>query len=188
MQNLFIDKTTSRYYFNELNKKCSICLKKIIDVSNIIYIRNVWSKKHHELLYYCRNCATKKAENESYVYLYKDMIHAILETELPLSCVLVLNLPPQLSPSKDTDVFSLAITNREGEQTISKTKYALKETFEGAKIGNEEIYKICEKKDKVLSTDKGLDFLSELGNAEAILPETIKKKEIEHKEGKENGK
>lgn len=182
MMNLFFDKNRNMYFYNDITKICHQCMREIADISNTIFICNLWSKKQHDILYYCRVCALRKKE-EVWVYIYKDLLPATLTDKIPMSCVPVLNIPPSLSYSRVDDIFSLAITNREGEKIVNKTKLALKQSFEGAQIGKEDILEICEQKDKELSTKKGFNYLNMISNSEAILPETEKKKEIEHKEG-----
>ena len=182
MMNLFFDKKENRYYFNNITKICHHCQREIADVSNTIFICNLWSRKQHEILYYCRACALKKKE-DAWVYIYKDLLPALLAEHIPMSCVPVLNIPPSLSYSRIDDIFSLAITNREGEKVVNKTKLALKQSFEGIQIGKEDILEICEQKDKEMSTKKGLNYLDMISDSEAMLPETEKKKEIEYKEG-----
>lgn len=175
-------------YFSERKKKnflvtsediiCDFCKSQCKDM---IFIHTGFNKKSYSMKeIVCRDCLHKiKLKNE------QDECRQFLITHQTQSDFQPLPLLPTLVlPGKDGEtVFSAALKREEGCIIEDYTRYALKESIEGAQIGADVSARIDEL-DKPLHGVEGLKVLDGLFAAKPEITSNVKL-QIEEKEGVE---
>jgi hypothetical protein len=174
----FSNETKKYYIYPQDLFLCSVCHKEI---EGVCIIKQFETSKENSIRFRCLNCQDKTE---------KDIIPGVIGTTY---AVVVDCVPPNARPifldriqftHPRIDTIELAYTQRDEETTkISrKSKAGLPGyTFDDSlKIGNDEVMKLIEEKDKPLLTQKDVDKeLDLLFSAKPI------SKKIEHKEKKQ---
>jgi len=156
---IFFSPKKKKYYFNNIFKKCHGCNEIIED---LIIIKSIPSLKKTTLLHFCSNCF-KKTKIHSQI---TQSFFCIVSKVLPKDSYPIFNFKITLKPStiNNNEISCFESHKIETETTIDKTKFAGRESLEGAKIGVN-INKVIEEKDKGLKGDEGIKLLDNIKNS-----------------------
>jgi len=141
---------------------CFICKEKINNLLFILFYRTLF-KEHTQYNLYCPNCSNKI----THTYRLSQLIYGRVDNKLRKNYIPVLEMPFSLGNNANIS-YQFDAVNVSSEQTINKTKYALKtNSLEGSQIG-----KIDNKKlnylDKSLELEEVEKELNEIINSEVI--------------------
>ena len=154
--NLYYDKEKQQYYFLDEYKLCDSCGKLIKEV---IFIKLGYTGKELNKNYYCKFCFKDKIVFNK-LNVSEEVRLALVTNTAPRKSIVIIDKAPLFSSVKEYDVFNVADHNREGEKTKDKTKYAGRESLEGATIGDPKFIN--------LDRDKPLEILDAFKELELI--------------------
>lgn len=141
---LYVDKDNTYYYVSEDGVSCDGCAA-VLTFS--CFIKTIWGK-NSDVLVLCDKCIRKPAF-KGVVMEYK---FALIVDKPKLTFSPILVLKPQLRDVKDVSVFEAA--EKISSPSINdKTRLSGRESFETLRIGNKDLVKELEYKDKIKNVD-----------------------------------
>lgn len=160
---IYINPKTKKYYGVDL--ECSCCSKEII--GEMAMLHYCWfakkTKRPSKAEILCVKCADKKEKLYQVEETY--MVICLPEAKMPAGLEPWIHIRCELTDSKKISVFDAA--EIKAEKTIDRTRYAGRESFEGAKIGVDPHQAIEQTDSRVADP---LKFLKGQKEAKPILP------------------
>lgn len=160
---ILYNKGTQTYYLKE-DEECETC-RKLIEGAGILKI--FYGKRLTKWLLLCPNCVYTDAVG---IFYAKEGIHFITEKP-PLSSVPYLITPPELTPGR-LDTFSAA--SLPSERTTDRTRYAGRESIEGATVGDKSYITHDKKEFKELDRDEIDSFFIDYKKQKPVVPKVLK--------------
>lgn len=164
--NLWYSPKTKLYYFSDLKKECDKCKESILDIGfNCLFVRTV-TRKEDKTKIYCEHCAINLQSNP--LTLFESKGTALIVSEKPQDCILVINEKISLKSARDFDLnfnsskglstFDLEQINKLGGVIVDKTVFAGRDNL-FINDNSKEILKICQEKDKPINDLKEVELI-----------------------------
>jgi hypothetical protein len=157
---LFFNKKKALYYLQDEDFKCKSCDKPLTDFCHILSF-----PKGNYL--FCKDCHVNVLEQNISAISCKTF--ATIISKIPAGSVPIFKFLPDLSYGRMSTI-EAALDKNLGGKIIDHTKYALRESIEGAQIGSDPTDRIRELDKPLLTEKQGIAYLQNLKNAEITLP------------------
>lgn len=137
------------YVINEDNLHCEKCKEIFMNGDNIFFVEKYDKFLGCESYFLCKNCINPVLITKHMQMQYKygrviDQKYSNLKIYIPS--------PVEMKESKTRSVYN--IHDHSSVETIDNIKHANKDSIEGAKIGNDNYFKICKVKDNLQLNSK----------------------------------
>ena len=178
MMNLFMNDNQRGLFFlfNEEPLKCRC--SRIIGFGDLLKVVRFFNGQHQKEIILCSFCHPKKGDNTVLASCVEEREARLVEV-IPTGCTFIPPAQPMLKDSTSTvqAAYSNSRINAETTTTttIDRTILAHRESWEGAQIGDPEIMRKIEKKDRNLKTSEIGGFLTSLQNMKPTIIHTKRK-------------